>query len=85
MKCSCPRRQDDGARARKRQDRFTKRRLYQEIGADEYWVVDADAGAVEVWSPKAPFPRVETRSIEWCAPGAAMPVRVELPVLFREP
>ena len=26
-----------------RHDRFTKRRLFQEIGADEYWVVDADA------------------------------------------
>ena len=68
-----------------RQDRFTKRRLYQEIGADEYWVVDPEAGAVEVWSPKAEFPRVETGSIEWSAPGATMPLRIDLPLLFREP
>ncbi|MFQ5705289.1 MAG: Uma2 family endonuclease [Gemmatimonadales bacterium] len=32
-------------------DRFTKRRLYQEVGVPDYWIVDPDARFVEVWTP----------------------------------
>lgn len=66
-----------------RHDRFTKRRLYQELGADEYWVVDADAGAMEVWAPDAHFPRVETQSVSWTAPGATAPLIFDLANLLR--
>jgi len=67
-----------------RQDRFTKRRLYQEIGADEYWLVDPDGGAFEVWAPDAHFPRVESRTVTWTAPGAASPLVLDVRELLRQ-
>ena len=67
-----------------RHDRFTKRRLYQELGADEYWIVDPDGGSVEVWTPEAHFPRVETRSVAWTAPGTTEPLVLDLTNLLRE-
>lgn len=67
-----------------RHDRFTKRRLYQELGADEYWIVDPDGGAVEVWTPEAHFPRVETASVSWVAPGSRTPLVLDLASLLRE-
>lgn len=67
-----------------RHDRFAKRRLYQELGADEYWVVDPDGGAIEVWTPDAHFPRVETQSIEWSAPGARAPLGLDIPAILRD-
>lgn len=67
-----------------RHDRFTKRRLYQEIGADEYWVVDADGGAIEVWTPDAHFPRVETERLDWSVPGAGTPLSLDLRSLLAE-
>ena len=34
-----------------RHDRFTKRRFFQQHGLPEYWVVDGEACAFEVWHP----------------------------------
>jgi Uma2 family endonuclease len=66
-----------------RQDRFTKRRLYQEIGADEYWLVDADGGAFEIWTAEAQFPRVESGTVTWAAPDASSPLVVDVGHLLR--
>lgn len=66
-----------------RQDRFTKRRLYQEMRVEEYWVVDTDAHAVEVWTPSAVFPRVEERELSWQPQGATHPLQIDLSELFR--
>ena len=66
-----------------RQDRFTKRRLYQEVGVATYWVVDADARAIEVWTPEAFFPQVETEVLSWHPAGAAEPLTIALESLFR--
>ena len=66
-----------------RHDRFTKRRLYQEVGIPEYWVVDPDAETVEVWSPEATFPTTSTGRVEWRPTGAASPFTVDLKTLFR--
>ena len=55
-----------------RADRFTKRRLYQEREVALYWVVDADAHSVEVWTPETHFPTVERETLTWQpAPDAA--------------
>jgi len=57
-----------------RQDRFTKRRLYQEEGLPLYWLVDADAQTVEVWTPEAHFPATEQHEIRWHPDGAREPM-----------
>ena len=49
-------------------DRGTKRRLYQEQGVAEYWVVDLDQRQVEVWTPDAAFPRIERERLVWRHP-----------------
>jgi Uma2 family endonuclease len=66
-----------------RADRFTKRRLYQEVGVAAYWVVDADERAVELWTPEARFPVVERERVTWAPAGAAEPLVIELERLFR--
>jgi len=66
-----------------RQDRFTKRRLYQEVGVGTYWVVDANGRAVEVWTPDAVFPQAVTGALEWRPAGAAEPLTLSLDNLFR--
>lgn len=66
-----------------RYDRFTKRRLYQDVGIPHYWIVDPRASAVEVWTPDSRSPRVETERIEWLPPGASRPFVVDLAELFR--
>jgi len=67
-----------------RADRFTKRRLYQEMGLPLYWLVDADARVVEVWTPDATFPVTEHEQIRWQPEGAIEPLVVRLAELFRE-
>ena len=67
-----------------RQDRFTKRRLYQEIGVPVYWLVDAEARLVEVWSPEATFPATPYDQITWHPDGALEALTIELADLFRK-
>ncbi len=67
-----------------RADRFTKRRLYQEQGVPLYWMVDADARVVEVWTEGARFPALERERLTWLPPGASQPFTLALSELFRE-
>ena len=66
-----------------RADRFTKRRLYQEQGVPTYWLVDGDAGLVEVWTPGAEFPLSERQRVMWRPQGAETPLILDLAELFR--
>jgi Uma2 family endonuclease len=66
-----------------RADRFTKRRLYQEVRIPAYWIVDADARSVEVWTPDVRFPAVETERLTWQPAQATNPLVIELAELFR--
>jgi Uma2 family endonuclease len=66
-----------------RVDRFTKRRLYQEVGVPMYWVIDADARAAEIWTPSDRFPRMETERLVWKAPEASQPFQLALGELLR--
>jgi Uma2 family endonuclease len=66
-----------------RADRFTKRRLYQEVGIPTYWVVDPDNASIEVWTPDASMPTVERRTLTWQPAGVAEPLTIELGELFR--
>jgi Uma2 family endonuclease len=66
-----------------RADRFTKRRLYQEVGVPTYWIVDVDRRYVEVWTPEATFPAVEWEAVAWHPVGTAEPLHVSLEELFK--
>jgi Uma2 family endonuclease len=66
-----------------RADRFAKRRRYQEAGVPLYWVVDGDERRVEVWTPEADLPVIETVRLTWHPPGAAEVLQLELAALFR--
>ncbi len=64
-------------------DRFTKRRLYQKMATQLYWVIDADARSVDVWTRDALFPRVERDLLVWHPDGAHAPFTLSLEELFR--
>jgi Uma2 family endonuclease len=66
-----------------RADRFTKRRLYQEVRVPAYWVVDADRHEIEVWTPDATFPTTERERVTWRPEGAGEEFALELVELFR--
>jgi Uma2 family endonuclease len=66
-----------------RADRFTKRRLYQEVGVPAYWIVDGDQRFVEVWTPDVTFPVVEREAVVWRPAAAGAPLLLQLGELFR--
>ncbi len=66
-----------------RADRFTKRRRYQEAGVPLYWIVDAEEQRVEVWTPGADLPTIETERLMWRPVGAGQPFTLDLADLFR--
>jgi Uma2 family endonuclease len=65
-----------------RHDRFTKRRLYQEVGIPLYWIVDPDQELVEVWTPEATFPEVERERVVWQPEGADVEFELSSKELF---
>jgi Uma2 family endonuclease len=66
-----------------RADRFTKRHRYQEAGVPLYWIVDGDEQRVEVWTPGADLPVIETERVVWHPAGADQPFTLALAELFR--
>jgi len=66
-----------------RSDRFTKRRLYQEVGVPAYWIVDPDRSQVEVWTPEATVPRVEHEQVAWEPTGSTEALVIPLAHLLR--
>ena len=66
-----------------RYDRFTKRRLYQDVGLPVYWIVDPDAKQVEVWTPHDVQPATQRDRVVWSPPGAEKPLTIKLPELFK--
>lgn len=64
-------------------DRGAKRRIYQQAGVAEYWIVDLDARLVERWRPGDERPEIVTETLRW-EPGLGVsPVTIDLPHLFR--
>lgn len=68
-----------------RADRFTKRRLYQELGVPVYWLVNPVGRCVEVWRPGALLPLVEHARLRWAPSPLADPLTLPLPDLLDEP
>lgn len=65
-----------------RADRFTKRRLYQEMRTPLYWIVDLEQRAVEVWEPDDMLPTVMRDALTWSPAGATEPLTIDLEELF---
>ena len=65
-----------------KQDRFQKRKYYQENGVPTLWLVDAEKRFVEVWTPSALFPVVETRRLTWQPSALIAPFDVALAALM---
>jgi Uma2 family endonuclease len=66
-----------------RYDRFTKRRLYQEVGIPVYWVVNPDEKTVEVWTPECQFPTFEREFVRWKPEGFEEDIVLDLKELFK--
>ncbi|MGH9260812.1 MAG: Uma2 family endonuclease [Acidimicrobiales bacterium] len=65
-----------------RTDRGRKRALYQEQGVGEYWVVDPEEGAVEIWRPGAMVASVQRDRVLWRPESAVEPLVIDLAGLF---
>jgi Uma2 family endonuclease len=59
------------SRATAPRDRGAKRRIYQQAGVDQYWIVDLDARLIERWRPEDSRPEVVDDVLEWTLPGGA--------------
>lgn len=68
----------------RRQDRFTKRRLYQEMGVPLYWVIDPENGQAEIWTPNATWPAMEHKALTWTPVQVVPPLHLDLAALFGE-
>ena len=64
-------------------DRVRKRKLYQELGVPEYWVVDVQGRVVERWmSARASEERIGDELL-WQPVMDHAPIEIELPEFFR--
>src|SRR6185437_16074370 len=65
-----------------RHDRITKRRFFQKHGVPEYWVVDGEAEAFEVWHPGDDRAALVDERLVW-GPAPSVPAfELELRALF---
>lgn len=65
-----------------RYDRFTKRRLYQEMRVPLYWIVDIQNRRAEIWTPEQTSPAYEEHQLSWHPAGAPEPLIIDLAELF---
>lgn len=64
-------------------DRLKKRRIYQEQGVPEYWLIDPDARLVERWRPRDERPEIPTGTLTWTPVPGGPTLSIDLPASFR--
>jgi Uma2 family endonuclease len=67
----------------RRRDYVHKRQWYQEIGVDEYWIVDAEDRAITVIRSGMDDVRV-SETLQWQPAGADAPLELRVAQLFEE-
>lgn len=65
-----------------RHDRITKPRAFQAHGVPEYWIVDADAAAFEVWRPTDERPALIDGRVQWTPLGATEAFELDVAAFF---
>ena len=65
-------------------DRGIKRRLYQQAGVPEYWIVDLDSRLVERWRPDDERPEILSETLTWQVPESSAPFQLDLTGFFAE-
>lgn len=65
-----------------RADRQVKRRIFQDEGVPEYWIVDTDARLVERWRPGDARPEVLDGRLTWSPRAEVPPLEIAFEVLF---
>jgi Uma2 family endonuclease len=65
-----------------RADRLRKRRIYQDEGVPEYWIVDLDARMVERWKPRDERPEILVDHLSWRPGTDAAALTIGLEELF---
>ncbi len=64
-------------------DHGIKRRVYQQQGVPEYWIIDARERTVERWRTKDTDSEVLTETLTWQPVAGADPLTIDLTALFR--
>ena len=67
-----------------RHDRITKRRFFQRHGVPEYWVVDGEAEAFEVWKPENERAALIDERLVWQPDAPAPPFELDVRRFFAE-
>jgi Uma2 family endonuclease len=65
-----------------RHDRITKRRAFQRNDVPDYWVIDGDALAFEIWHPGDDRAALVDDRVVWQPDGASNPFELEVRAFF---
>ncbi len=64
------------------EDRKAKKDFYLANAVDEYWIMDVDGRAIEVWRPGQTATILLHDRLEWSPKGCATALIVDLPAMF---
>ncbi len=67
-----------------RHDRITKRVFFQTHGLPEYWVVDGETEAFEIWHPTDERALLADAEVRWHPDGAAEPLVIDVRQFFAD-
>jgi Uma2 family endonuclease len=65
-----------------RHDRITKRRAFQRNSVPEYWIVDGDAEAFEIWHPSDERAALVDDRLVWSPDAATSAFELDIPSFF---
>jgi Uma2 family endonuclease len=65
-----------------RHDRITKRRAFQQNAVLEYWIVDGDAEAFEIWHPSDDRAALVDERVVWSPDAARSAFELDVPTFF---